>query len=367
MDPSVFAAYNGLWAAEDAVKSVTEEIRLANAALAKARADKKSKDTLRAISVTLLELADELEDANSDLADARTALAEALASFKEVFADLDADEKAVVTEAETELKAIRAEFLAFPAQILAAQAAGLKAKEALEKADDAFDSFQVLHWKYTNSYLSMSQADDDNGVVIVVQTPDGKSQQYFGPAVIRGAGDEAHPMFAVAARAGYAVSQTDDSGLLVNDEPVAEPNDEGTGSEYGIARDKQSFVTKGALDELVDEKEAPEPKFFARVKNGKILLNESKKVVDTSGDDPVTTYVLNKSKVLKHGLIVKMGLLSGKGVDNKETVSGIVGFFGEGADATGVIVGNDSTTESVLKVADATPQTNPPNNPPNNP
>jgi hypothetical protein len=335
MDSSVFQAYDDLYVAEDSVREHTEEIRLTQARLAKAKAEKNSAAALL-FSKDLLDLADALESANSDLAEARTALTEAVATFnKEVLVDLTPEEQAEVRQAEADLKAIRAEWIALPARLLAAQTAGLKAKAALDSANGAVKALNVPKWKFTNCGYSLSQADEDDEIILVLQTPDGKVATYSGPGVT-----EASPMFALAARTGYVVSQLEEEKWLVNGELV----DKEKSAVDGTASAKQSFVTDGALDLLVDEeeaaKEAPKYDVFARVKNGKILLNGSKEVKVESTDNPPTTsltYVLDKAKALKHGLVLKMGLLSGKWVDNKESVTGVVGTFSE----TNTIIANE--------------------------
>jgi hypothetical protein len=64
------------------------------------------------------------------------------------------------------------------------------------------------------------------------------------------------------------------------------------------------------------------------------MLNAPRQVIttpddpETDEDEEVVSYVLDNKKVLKHGLILKNGLLSGKWIDNKESVTGSAGNFG---------------------------------------
>lgn len=321
MDASVGEAYVTLYNAEDNVKSITETIRLRTAAIAKAKAAKQS--TL-ALAQGLLAFNEELEEANIALADAKVALSDAIATSNGNSKDLSVEEKAARTAAEAELKALRVEYIALPAKILAAQTAGLAAKVASDKASDALAAIQVAVWKYTHSDISVSQADDDNSIIVLVQTPDGKVGTYSGPGMTA-----ASPMFAIAARSGYVVSQFEEGDILVNGVSAAE-------SEVGTATAKQSFMVDGALDLFyVDGSPEDKPDAIARVKNGKIMLNAPKASITTQ-DDPETTdeneevvsYVLDNKKALKHGLILKNGLLSGKWIDNKESVTGSAGNFG---------------------------------------
>jgi len=322
MDSSVADAYVIVHESEDNVKVLTEAVRLKTAAVAKAKAAKQ-KQSITALSTQLLGLNEQLEEANGGLVEAKAALVDAIATYNKSLTNVSAEDKATMGAAETEFKALRADYVGLPAKILAAQTAGLAAEAAYDKASDALAAIRVAEWKYTHSDISVSQADDDNSIIVLVQTPDGKVGTYSGPGMIA-----TSPMFAIAARSGYVVSQFEQGDILVNGVSAAE-------SEVGTATAKQSFMVDGALDLLyVDGSPEDKPDAIARVKNGKVMLNAPRLAI-TTPDDPATddneevaSYVLDKAKPLKHGLILKNGLLSGKGIDNKETVTGSAGKFG---------------------------------------
>jgi len=225
MDSSVAEAYVVLHGSEDEIKVITEAIRLRTAAIAKAKAEKKS---TTALQLGLVALNDSLEEANKGLADAKVALADAIATYNGNLKDLSADEISTNKSAEAEFKALRAEYIALPAKILAAQTAGLAAKAASDKASDALAAIEVAVWKYTNCDISISQADDDNSILLLVQNPDGKVGTYSGPGVTA-----TSPMFAIAARSGYVVSQLEAEEILVNQDAAD--------IEVGTATAKQSL------------------------------------------------------------------------------------------------------------------------------